>query len=156
MRQTADIDQKTDIQIHELIQTNSNFINEFGIESFFSKNGIPSQFADMIVSLSGTDVDYEKLANQYQFNAETARTFFMIYEVEKVVSKQLESYSSLQVRSCFGCAVAVAGSIVVTASAVTIGSAGTAGAGAALGFWVASKVIATIGIIDSCKDCNDE
>ena len=47
------------------------------------------------------------------------------------------------------CAFAIGGSVFATAAAVTV-AAGTGGAGAALGFWIGGKIIATVGVIGSC------
>ena len=49
-----------------------------------------------------------------------------------------------------GCGVAVAGTLLVTASAVTLGSAAAPGFGTVFGFWIASKVVATVGVVTSC------
>ena len=94
---------------------------------------------------------YEILAQSSEFSdVEDAPRLFELIEVNQSLELETEAVNG-RIQDGFSYGLAIASTIVVTASAVTI-AAGTGGAGTALAFWLVGKVLATVSVIDSCSD----
>jgi hypothetical protein len=135
------------------VSKNLEITRQIGIEELLEENGFNPFLYDAYKFYQENKSDtkiYGALSSSFQFDEKSAYDLFLLIEIENALQEEYNQI--LHLKSGFGCAVAIAGSIVVTASAVTIGSAAAPGAGTALGFWLAGKVIATIGIIDSCGE----
>jgi len=138
-------------------QDNIALVEENGLESFLSNNGLSPQLklaAEYFVNNSTNSSIYEELSAEYELTTEDAEVLFAIIETVSLVNEFQNAKGSNAKLDLddVGCAVAVASTILVTASAVTIGSAAAPGFGTALGFWVAGKILATVGVVTSCAN----
>ena len=129
------------------------------MESFLSQNGFSTELgnaADLVMENASTEEVYQIISTSFQLSETDANDLFAVIETIELI-KQHQDSKIANAKWGWGevsCAVSVAATILVTASAVTIGSAAAPGAGTALGFWVAGKVLATVGVVTSCAGLN--
>ncbi len=142
-------------------KANVALVEDNGLEHLLAANGFSSQLkgaAEFFGNNSTNESVYETISSNYQLSKTDANDLFAIIEAVKIVEEAIQSKG---VNAKWGwaetsCAVSVAATILVTVSAVTIGSAAAPGAGTALGFWVAGKILATVGVVASCAGLKSE
>jgi len=132
---------------------NLNYIQEHGIEGIFYKYGIDleilSEF-DFYFENESNENLYEMLVSEFNFqNNEEAVFLFNLIEIYKIfetnLSQQDENILKKNEGLTWGCALALAGTVAVTAGAAFITG------GASLIVFLISKGIATASIINACS-----
>ena len=136
------------------LQANFEYQQEFGLERLFIKEGINPEMIEWFEFYNENSENenvYDLLLEKYEIKSEVeAEMLFQFVETYKIALDYLNQ-NGASARAHWGwCALAIAGTVVATASAVTI-AAGTAGAGTALAFWLVGKAISTAGIVGSCS-----
>ncbi len=138
--------------IEEEFLANVKYIEEFGVENLFIKHGmdldILAEFDFYIENENNSNV-YQLLIEKFNFESiKEAKLLFNLIEVYKIFENNLPISDTDTLKKAdgltWGCALALAGTIAVTAGAAFVTG------GASLIVFLVSKGLATASIINAC------